>query len=158
MKGRKLKGVPYLNPDPFQHYNGPKNWSEVRIDGELTTCLLDNGSQLNFMNPAYTIKRGLNIMSLDHLAEESGRALPPINCLSGGFVKPKGFVIINVQVPCVKGYNEDQIVIVMDDPNMKVCPVLLGTPTIYQVMPIIKESEIDQLATPWATSRLSCMF
>ena len=69
------------------------------IDGELTTCLLDNGSQLNFMTPAYVIKRGFNIMSLEHLAEESGGALPPNHCLGRGFVKPKGFVIVNVQVP-----------------------------------------------------------
>ena len=48
-------------------------------------------------------------------------------------------MIVNIQVPCVKGYNEDQIMIVMDDPNMKECPVLLGTPTIYHVMPVIKE-------------------
>ena len=109
------------------------------------------------MTPAYAIKRGLNIISLNHLAEESGGALPPINCLRGGFVKPKGFVIVNVQIPCVKGYNEDQIVIVMDDLNMKECPVLLGTPTIYRVMPLIKKSEINQLAIPWATSRLSWM-
>ena len=101
------------------------------IDGELTTCLLDNGSQLNFMTPAYEIKRGFDIMSLKCLAEESGGALPLINCLGGGFVIPKGFVIVNVQVPCVKGYNKEQIVIVMDDPNMKECPLLLGTPTIY---------------------------
>ena len=97
-------------------------------------------------------------MSLDHLAEESGGALPPINCLGEGFIKPTGFVMVNVQIPCVKGYNEDQIVIVMDDLNMKECPVLLGTPTIYCIMPVIKESEIDQLSIPWATSPLSWMF
>ena len=89
------------------------------IDGELATCLLDNGSQLNFMTPAYAIKRGFNVMSLERLAEESGGALLPINCLRGGFVKPIGFVIVNVQIPCVKGYNEEQIVIIMDDPNME---------------------------------------
>ena len=133
MKGWKLKGAPYLNPDPFQCYIGPKNWSKVMIDGELATCLLDNGSQFNFMTPAYAIKRGFNIMSLKRLAEESGGALLPINCLRGGFVKPIGFVIVNVQIPCVKGYNEEQIVIVMDNPNMKECPVLLSTPTIYCV-------------------------
>ena len=158
VKGRKSKEIPYLNPDPFQCYIGPKNWSEVLIDGELTTCLLDNGSQLNFMTPTYAIKRGLNVMSLDCLAEEAGGALPPINCLGGGFIKPTGFVVVNVQIPCVKGYNEDQIMIVMDDSNMKECPVLLGTPTIYRIMPVIKESEINQLATPWATSQLSWMF
>ena len=158
MKRRKSKEIPCLNLDPFQRYIGPRNWSEVLIDGELTTCLLDNGSQLNFMTPAYAIKRGIDVMSLDHLAEESSGVLPPINCLGGGFVKPTGFVMVNVQIPCVKGYNEDQIVIVIDDPNMKECPVLLGTPTIYRVMPVIKESEIDQLSIPWTTSRLSWMF
>ena len=99
MKGRKSKEILYLNPDPFQCYIGPKNWSEVLIDGELTICLLDNGSQLNFMTPAYAIKRGLNVMSLDHLAEGSGGALPPINCLGGGFIKPTGFVMVNVKIP-----------------------------------------------------------
>ena len=110
------------------------------------------------MTPTSAIKRGLNVMSLDCLAEESGGALPPINCLGGGFVKPTGFVMVNVQIPCIKGYNEDQIMIVMDDPNMKECPVLLGTPTIYCIMPVIKESEINQLAIPWVTSRLFWMF
>ena len=58
----------------------------------------------------------------------------------------------------MKGHNEEQSVIVMDDPNMKECPVLLGTPTIYHVMPVIKESEISKLAVPWATSCLSWLF
>ena len=51
VKGRKSKEILYLYPNPFQRYIGPKNWSKVLIDGELTTCLLDNGSQLNFMTP-----------------------------------------------------------------------------------------------------------
>ena len=48
-------------------------------------------------------------------------------------VKPEGVVMMNVQIPCVKGYNEDQIAIVMDDPGLKDCPVILGMPTIFQV-------------------------
>ena len=73
----KVKGpqpVPCLNPDPFKHTVGPKNF----IDRELTTCLLDNGAQLNFVAPAYAIKWGLNVMSLDRLAKEAGGNLPPI--------------------------------------------------------------------------------
>ena len=56
--------------------------------------------------------------------------------------KPEGFVIMNVRVPCVKGYNEDQIAIVLEDPEMKDCPVVLGTPTLFRVMEVIKESKI----------------
>ena len=33
-----------------------QNNSEAFIDDELTTCLLDNGAQLNFMTPDYAVK------------------------------------------------------------------------------------------------------
>ena len=48
--GSPVKGtkkVPCLNPDLFMWLIGPKNWGEAFIDDELTTCLLDNGAQLN---------------------------------------------------------------------------------------------------------------
>ena len=70
-------------------------------------------------------------------------------------VEPEGFVMMNVQVPCVKGYNEDQIAIVMEDPGLKDFQVILGTATIYRVMEVIKESKISELALPWASSRFS---
>ena len=70
-------------------------------------------------------------------------------------MKPMGFVIMNVRIPCIKGYNEDQIAIVLYDPSMKDCPVILGTPTLYRAVQVIKESEITQLVVPWATSHLS---
>ena len=63
--------------------------------------------------------------------------------------------MMNVKVPGVAGYDEDQIAIVMDDPGMTEWPVILGTPTIYQVMEVIKENEISKLAVPWASSRVS---
>ena len=62
---------------------------------------------------------------------------------------------MNVRIPCIKGYNEDQIAIVLDDPSMKECPVNLGTPTLYRAVQVIKENEITQLAVPWTTSRFS---
>ena len=150
-----MKGVPYLDPDPYCQFIGPKNWGEALIDEELMTCLLDNGSQLNFITPAYTHKWGMDIMSLDSLPQEVGGKLPPILGIGGIMVDPEGFIMKNVKVPCVKGYNEDQIAIVMDDPGMKDCPVILGMPTIFRVMQVIKESEISKLAIPWASSRVS---
>ena len=107
------------------------------------------------MTPEFAVERGLNVMSLDCLAEEAGGELPPINGLGGKFVKPDGFVLVNVRVPCVKGYNEDQIAIVLDDPAMKHCPVILRTPTLYRVMEVIREDEINRLAVPWAASHIS---
>ena len=150
-----MKGVPYLNPDPYCQFIGPKNLGEALIDEELMTCLLDNWSQLNFITPAYARKWEMDIMSLDSLAQEVGGKIPPILGIGGIMVNPEGFVMMNVKVPCVKGYNEDQIAIVMDDLGLKDCPVILGMPTIFRVMEVIKESEISKLAIPWASLRVS---
>ena len=145
-----MKGVPYLNPDPYCQFIGPKNWGKALIDEELMTCLLDNGSQLNFVTPAYAHEQGMDI-----LTQEVGGKIPPIWGIGGIMVDPEGFVMMNVKIPCVKGYNEDQIAIVMDDLGMKDCPVILGMPTIFRVMEVIKESKISKLAIPWASSRVS---
>ena len=128
---------------------------ETLIDRELATCLLDNGAQLNFITPTYAHRQGMDIMSLDYLAHEIGGKIPPIWGIGGIMVKPEGFVMMNVQIPCVKGYNEDQIAIVMDDPGLKDFLVILGMPMIYRIMEVIKESEISELAVPWASSRVS---
>ena len=94
-------------------------------------------------------------MSLESLAQEIGGKIPPIVGIGGIMVKPEGFVMMNVQIPCVKGYNEDKIAIIMDDPGLKDCLVILGMPTIFRVMEVIKESEISELTVPWASSRVS---
>ena len=60
--------------------------------------------------------------------------------------------MMNVKVPGIARYDEDQIAIVIDNPGMTEWSVILGTPTIYQVMEVIKESEISKLAVPWASS------
>ena len=125
------------------------------IDDELVSCLLDNGAQLNFIMHAYAQERGMDIMSLDYLAEEIGGSILLIRGLRGISVEPVGFVMMNVKVLGVEGYDEDQITIVMDDPGMTEWPVILGTPTLYWVMEVIKESEISKLAVPWASSQVS---
>ena len=149
-----VERVPYLNPDAFSRFIGPKNWGQALINDELTTCLLDNGAQLNFITPAYAVERGMDIMSSDRLAQEIGGPLPLITGMGGSLVEPTGFVLINVKVPCVQGYDGDQVALVMDDPGMTECPVILGTSTLYQVMEVIKESEISKLAVPWSSSRI----
>ena len=84
-----------------------------------------------------------------------GGSILLIRGLGGISVEPVGFVMMNVKVPGVEGYDEDQITIVMDDPGMTEWLVILGTPTLYRVMEVIKESEISKLAVPWACSRVS---
>ena len=141
-----------MNPDAFCRFIGPKNLGKALVDDELVTCLLDNGAQLNFIMPAYAQERGMDIMSLDYLAEEIGGAIPHISGIGSISVEPIGFIMMNVKVPGIARYDEDQIAIVMGDPGMTEWLVILGTPTIYQVMEVIKESEISKLVVPWASS------
>ena len=94
----------------------------------------------------------MDIMSLDYLAKEIGGAIPLISGLGGISVEPVGFVMVNAKVLGVAGYDEDQIAIVMDNLGMTEWPVILGTPTLYRVMEVIKESEISKLAVPCASS------
>ena len=154
-KSPKMKRAPYLNPDAFRRLIGPKNLGKVLVDDELVTCLLDNGAQLNFITPTYAQERGMDIMSLDYLAKEIGEAIPHISSIGIISVEPVGFVMMNVKVPSITGYDKDQIAIVMDNPGMTEWLVILGTPTIYCIMEVIKESEISKLAVPWASSRIS---
>ena len=55
----------------------------------------------------------------------------------------------------VQGYDEDQIVLaILDFSNFATrVPIILGTPTIGQVINVMKEAEMDALATPWANVR-----
>ena len=78
-----MKRAPYLNPDAFYRFIGPTNLGKALIDDELTTCLLDNRAQLNFITPAYAQERGMDIMSLDYLAQEIGGSILPIRGIGG---------------------------------------------------------------------------
>ena len=77
--------------------------------------------------------------------------------LGNTYTKPLGYIIIQVQVEGVQGYDEDQIALVIPDFSNYVAqiPVILGTPTISQVINVMKEVEIDALVMPWANARVA---
>ena len=69
-----------------------------------------------------------------------------INGFGGWFSQP--LVIIRVQVEGVKCYKEDQVALVILDLTAfgSRVTISLGTPTINQIVNVIKESEIDELS------------
>ena len=64
-------------------------------------------------------------------------------------------MVIWVQVDGVRGYDEDQIALVIPDfSNFATrVHVILGPPTIGRVINVMKEVEMDALAMPWANVR-----
>ena len=77
--------------------------------------------------------------------------------LGNAFTRPLGYIVIQVQVDGVQGYDEDQIALVILDFSKFAArvPVILGMPTIGQVVNVMREVEIDALAMPWANARVS---
>ena len=77
--------------------------------------------------------------------------------LRNAYTWPVGYVIVWVQVDRVQGYDEDQIALVVPD-ELKFAEqisIILRTPTISQIVNVIKERETDALAMPWANARVA---
>ena len=143
--------TPFLNPDPFQRWYGMENVAKVRINGESCMALLHNGAQVNTITPRYVKEHSLSVGPITDLMGSK------VTCVGLGntYTKLLGYVIIWVQVDGVWGYDEDQIaLIILDFSNFAVrVPIILGTPTIGQVINMMREAEMDALAMPWANAR-----
>ena len=105
-----------------------ENVAKVKINGESCMALLDNGTQVNTITPRYVNKHSLQVGSITDLMGSK------VTCIGLGnaYTRPLGYVVIQVQVDGVSGYDEDQIALVIPDfSNFATrVPVILGTPTI----------------------------
>ena len=77
--------------------------------------------------------------------------------LGNAYTRPLGYVVIQVQVDGVGGYDEDQIaLVILNFSNFATrVSVILGTPTIGRVVNVMREMEMDALAMPWVNARAS---
>ena len=115
-------------------------------------ALLDNGAQINTIMPRYLSDHSLQVVPITNLIGSK------VTCIGLGntYTRPLGYIIIQVQVDRVQGYDEDQIALVILDLSNFVAQILviLGTPTISQVINVMKEVEVDALIMPWANARV----
>ena len=103
--------TPFLNPDRLTCWSGAKNIAQIRIDGESSCALLDNGSTINAVTPEFVEVQSLDISPLSNLIS----GIMGINGFGGLFSQPLAYIIIKVQVEGVRGYNEDHVAIVVPD-------------------------------------------
>ena len=128
-----------------------ENVAKVRINGESCMALLDNGVQVNTIILRYVKEHSLPVGLITDLMGSK------VTCigLRNAYTRLLGYIVIWVQVDGVQGYDKDQIaLIILDFLNFAMrVPVILGTPTIGQVVNMMKEAEMDALATLWANAR-----
>ena len=91
-------------------------------------ALLDNGAQINTITPKYVRDHSLQMGLITNLLGTK------VTCMGFGnaYMRPLGYIVIQVQVDRVQGYDKDQIALVIPDLSNFVAqiPVILGTPTI----------------------------
>ena len=124
--------------------------AKVKIIGESCMALLDNGAQVNTIMPRYVKEHSLQVGPITDLMGSKVACVE----LGNAYTRPLGYVVIQVQVDGVQGYYEDQIaLVILDFSNFTTrVPIILGTPTIGQVVNVMREAEMDALATPWVNA------
>ena len=117
--------------------------------------LLDMGANVNMITPECMATLGLLIDPLTDLHEGGITVDQPFNYEGW----PIGYIIMGVQINGISGYDEDQVVLVAQSSAEFVhkVPIILGMPTTDWAIAILKESEIDEVATPWACIRKSTL-
>ena len=104
-------------------------------------ALLDNGAQINTIMPKYVSDHSLQVGLITDLLGAKVACMG----LDNAYTRSLCYVIIQVQVDGVQGHDKDQIALIIPDLSNSVAqiPVILGTPTISQVINVMKEAEID---------------
>ena len=119
-------------------------------------ALLDNGAQVNTIMPRYVNEHSLEVGPITNLMGSK------VTCvgLGNAYTRLLGYVVIQVQVDGVWGYNEDQIALVILDFSKFATrvPIILGTPTIAQAINVMRGEEMDALAMPWVNARPAHLF
>ena len=114
-------------------------------------ALLDNGAKVNTIMPRYVHEHSLEMGPITDLMDSK------VTCvgLGNAYTRPLGYIVIWDHVDGVQGYDEDQIALVIPDFSKFAArvPIILGMLTIGQVVNVMREVEMDALATSWVNAR-----
>ena len=87
-------------------------------------ALMDNGAQINTITPKYTSDHSLQMGLITNLLGTKVACMG----LGNAYTSPLGYIVIQVQVDRVQGYDKDQIaLVIMDLSNFAArIPFILG--------------------------------
>ena len=132
---------------PVSHWIGPETLVDLTIEGRNVNALVDSGSQVNTITPAFVQQYGFPVLPLEDLVNH------PLNLVGLGrkCTSPLSFIILHVQVQEIAGYDEDVVFLMVPDESEfgRRVPLVIGTCMIGWIINVIWESEIDHLSTPW---------
>jgi hypothetical protein len=111
----------------------------VLLDGVEALALADPGAQVSTIAKRFCHKMGYKIMPLGDILE--------VENMGGGLIAYSGFVELNLQIPNVSKYAQDDLFLVIPDSRYNVdVPVALGTRVINGVVDVIQVEEVVDLS------------
>ena len=144
---QQVTPIPFLNPDPIAHLVGCSNEVPVIIDGQEVTALTDLGAQVSSISAQFCKELTLQIQPLDWLLELEG---------TGGTAIPYlRFVEVNLQIPGIRNYNEDVLLLVI--PTMtysRTVLVMVDTKIIDKTLSLMTAGELAKATMTWRQSHL----
>ena len=120
---QQVTPIPFLNLDPIAHLIWHSNKASVIIDGQEVAALIDLGAQVSSISAQLCEGLTLQIQPLGQLLELEG--------MGGAAIPYLRYVEVDLQIPGIKGYNEDVLLLVIPITTYsKAVPVLVGTKII----------------------------
>ena len=126
---------------------GKRNESLIIVDGEEYPGLLDSGAQMSTITIIQAKTMGLQIQSLESMLDIEG---------GGGITIPYiGYVEVNLQIPEIKNYKEDVLMMVMNDSRYgDRVPFAIGTIHLHAALEKMTKEEWDKMTLPWQSIAL----
>ena len=112
------------------------------VDRQETTTLIDLGAQVSSISPKFCKDLTLEIQPLGHLLELEGMGSTTIPYL--------GFVEVNLQIPWIRNYNEDVLLLVIPTTTYsKKVPVMVGSKIIDKELSLMTMGELVKVTMMW---------
>ena len=137
-----LKMPEYHNPDPLVGLIGEAYEAPAIVEGIPITSLVDSGACMSAMVKSFAEELQLEIKPLKTILDIEG--------MGGGAVPYHGYVECHLQLPQIKKFDVDVLMLVIDDSayGMRV-PIQIGTLHIDMALELATEAEMKKLSRKW---------
>ena len=133
----------YHNPDPLVRLIGEANETDIIIENKKVKGLIDSGAQVSSILDTFAAKLGLEIKQLDTILD-----LEPTG--GGGQVPYDGYVELCMQVPNVKAFDLDVLMLViLESEYFQRVPITIGTIHIDEIIDLITDEELKMASHQW---------
>ena len=143
-----LKMPEYHNPNPLVRLIGEANEAPAIVEGIPITSLVDSEACMSAMVKSFAEELQLEIKSLKTILDIEG--------MGGGAVPYHGYVECCLQLPQIKKFDVDVLMLVIDDSayGMRV-PIQIGTLHIDMALELATEAEMKKLSRKWDRAKMA---